>query len=128
MAAQKRAGHRKEWVLHAKFPVCILNKPQGTPQYIQLAFVSPVIPRKIHFTFQGGFVGTKCSVQSPTTGSGWETFTQIFPEDVNRPQTFDIPATNAKGTQKLKLVFEASSDFFGRLVVYDLRIEGDIIA
>jgi len=27
-------------------------------------------------------------------------------------------------TEKLKLVFEESSDFFGRIVVYNLHIEG----
>lgn len=86
-----------------------------------------MIPRKIYFTFQGGFVGTKCSVQSPAAGSGWKTFTHIFPEDVNRPQTFEIPATEGEGIHKLRLVFEESSDFFGRIIVYDLRIEGNTI-
>jgi hypothetical protein len=28
------------------------------------------------------------------------------------------------GTTRLKLSFEASSDFFGRITIYDLQIEG----
>jgi len=69
-------------------------------------------------------VGTKCSVQKPSSGSGWETFTRIFPEDVNRAQTFDI---EAEETVKLKLVFEESSDFFGRIIIYDLHVDGNIV-
>jgi hypothetical protein len=57
--------------------------------------------------------------------------THVFPEDVNRRQTFDmspIPDTlNEKTTaavDQIKLVFEESSDFFGRITIYDLGLEG----
>jgi hypothetical protein len=89
-----------------------------------------VIPKSVSITFQGGFVGTRCSIQiaSPTSGE-WVVVTRIFPEDNNRPQSFTMTPESLNpldsGVEKLKLVFEESSDFFGRITIYDLRIEGD---
>jgi len=92
-------------------PETCWTSQQGLPQYIQLIFLSPVIPRRISLTFQGGFVGTTCVVttQSPDATS-WQELTRIYPEDVNRAQQFDLAGVEpAKG---IKLVFEESSDFF----------------
>jgi hypothetical protein len=56
--------------------------------------------------------------------TSWQELTRIYPEDANRAQMFDIGAEEpVKG---IKLVFEESSDFFGRITVYDLMIEGQI--
>ena len=89
-----------------------------------------MIPKRVSITFQGGFVGTRCSVQIPSTTPGeWEVLAKLFPEDNNRPQAFtvtsDPPNTVDGGVEKLKLTFEESSDFFGRITIYDLRLEGD---
>jgi hypothetical protein len=89
-----------------------------------------VIPKRVSITFQGGFVGTRCSIQTPSLASGeWEVVTKIFPEDNNRPQSFtltsDSPGSFESGAEKLKMQFEESSDFFGRITIYDLRLEGD---
>lgn len=109
---------------------------QGTPQFVQLTFPAPVIPRRIILTFQGGFVGTRCSIQasSPDAAKGkaeWRTITHIYPEDVNRKQTFDIPpeetVTMEAGIADIRIVFEESSDFFGRITVYDLQVEGQAV-
>jgi len=90
-----------------------------------------VIPKSVSVTFQGGFVGTRCSVQAPSPESGeWEVVTKVFPEDNNRPQNFtltsDPPGALDGGVEKLKLTFEEGSDFFGRITIYDLRLEGDV--
>lgn len=104
--------------------------PQGLPQYIHLAFSERVIPKRISFTFQGGFVGTQCSVYiSSEVGNGWNCLCTIYPEDVNRRQSFELgPSvdTTQTGVSAVKLVFEQSSDFFGRITVYDLKLEGAI--
>jgi hypothetical protein len=89
-----------------------------------------VIPKRVSITFQGGFVGTRCSIQTTSLASGeWEVVTKIFPEDNNRPQSFtltpDSPSSFEGGVEKLKMQFEESSDFFGRITIYDLRLEGD---
>lgn len=61
----------------------------------------------------------------------WKLLTEIFPEDVNRRQTFDLtPLDTEKADEKvdaLKMIFQESSDFFGRITVYDLKVEGIII-
>jgi len=78
-------------------------------------------------------VGKTCSIQSlssATSGDNdWTRLARIFPDDVNRPQTFDIvpPDKVQEGVAKLMIVFEESSDLFGRIIVYDLRVEGDVI-
>jgi len=57
--------------------------------------------------------------------TSWQELTRIFPEDVNRAQIFDLPVREpVKG---IKLVLEESSDFFGRITVYDLMIEGHLV-
>ncbi|KAF8956052.1 galactose-binding domain-like protein, partial [Flammula alnicola] len=104
---------------------------QGLPQFIQLGFNSRVVPKRLSITFQGGFVGTRCAVYIPVEGSGtkdWQVLTTVYPEDVNRRQAFDLtpvqPELLSGGISALKLVFEDSSDFFGRITVYDLKLDG----
>lgn len=78
-------------------------------------------------------MGTKCSVYSQTndpTVSEWILLQQVFPEDVNRVQSFQLQGgiqgdeSAAPAITQLKLVFEESSDFFGRITIYDLDIIG----
>jgi len=64
-------------------------------------------------------------IPSPTSGE-WEVVAKIFPEDNNRPQNFSLtPDSLDSGVEKLRLAFEESSDFFGRITIYELRLEGD---
>ncbi|KAI0368878.1 galactose-binding like protein [Pilatotrama ljubarskyi] len=114
-------------------PETCWTSQQGTPQYIQLSFPSPVIPKRVELTFQGGFVGTRCTVEVlPTTEAGseakWRTLARVYPEDVNRKQIFELspdePELADCRIESMKLVFEESSDFFGRVTVYDLRVLG----
>ena len=74
-------------------------------------------------TFQGGFVGTRCAVQVRSAEGEWETKQNVYPEDVNRLQVFDLNLGDTP-IRDMKLVFEQSSDFFGRITVYDLDILG----
>ena len=63
------------------------------------------------------------ATQSQDTVS-WQQLAHIYPEDVNRVQTFDLPITEP--VDSIKLIFEESSDFFGRVTVYDLMVEGQL--
>ena len=59
----------------------------------------------------------------------WLVVASIYPEDVNRRQTFDLQPIDStarmnNGIQAMKFVFEQSSDFFGRITIYDLKVEG----
>ncbi|KAF7307235.1 Malic enzyme [Mycena indigotica] len=106
-------------------PETCWTSQQGLPQYIQVTFPDRVVPESIHLTFQGGFVGTRCAVKiSKQEGDGYELLTHIFPEDTNKRQEFLLPATSDGGIQKMRLEFEESSDFFGRITVYDLKLFG----
>ncbi|KAJ6520182.1 galactose-binding domain-like protein [Mycena sanguinolenta] len=119
-------------------PETCWTSQQGLPQYVQLGFSEPVVPETIHLTFQGGFVGTRCAVKVPAstqnseTVNDWQTLVYIFPGDVNNRQEFSLKtesnaAVIAGGVQKLRLEFEESSDFFGRITLYDLKLYGDTV-
>ncbi|OCH90059.1 galactose-binding like protein [Obba rivulosa] len=117
-------------------PATCWTSQQGIPQFVQLTFPTSVVPRQVALTFQGGFVGTRCSIQvlpsEAVDGKGeWHTISHIYPEDVNRKQTFDILSEQLDslrdGIRYMKIIFEESSDFFGRITVYDLQIEGHAV-
>ena len=103
---------------------------QGLPQFIQLDFPNCVIPKRLSIVFQGGFVGRRCAVCIPGTDTAWHILSHIYPEDVNRRQSFDLVPTQPEllegGVSSVKLVFEESSDLFGRITVYDLKLEGTL--
>jgi len=105
---------------------------QGLPQFIQLGFPNRIIPKRLSIVFQGGFVGTRCAVCIPgiDSNSTWQILCHLYPEDVNRRQNFDLVPTQSEllegGVSSIKLVFEESSDFFGRITVYDLKLEGTL--
>src|SRR6266545_4310785 len=122
---------RPTTVPRATFGLIII---QGLPQFIHLGFEKDVIPMRLSITFQGGFVGTRCKVLVQTKDedkNDWQLLTTAYPEDVNRPQVFDLRPANSytledveKGVTAFKLIFEESSDFFGRITIYDLKVEG----
>ena len=76
-------------------------------------------------TFQGGFVGIHCVVEVAVSSEEpvWTTWTHIHPEDVNRRQMFELPG-EGQDIQCMRLVFQRSSDFFGRITIYELDVEG----
>ena len=105
---------------------------QGLPQWVQLGFAAetPVQPKQLVLTFQGGFAATRVAVYTARDLSRdpeWTLRKYVYPEDVNRKQQFDLAQGEAETDQaiaQIKLVFEQSSDFFGRITIYDLDIHG----
>jgi hypothetical protein len=128
----------------------------GLPQWIQLSFTEAVQPQILFLTFQGGFVGTRVAVstapasnassksegipESKSNNPEWTLLKYVYPEDVNKRQSFDLKASDSdssassaqqdtaadtpSGITQIKLVFEQSSDFFGRITIYDLDVHG----
>ncbi|KAI8580043.1 hypothetical protein K450DRAFT_271392 [Umbelopsis ramanniana AG] len=101
------------------------NSEQGLPQHILLDFGRSVEIESIWMTFQGGFVGKKCvlaasEAESPNNYN--VDLGTVYPEDVNQPQSFNVQCP--KSVQRLKLIFEESTDFFGRITMYKLDILG----
>ncbi|KAJ6609337.1 galactose-binding domain-like protein [Mycena sp. CBHHK59/15] len=118
-------------------PETCWTSQQGLPQYIQLDFSERIIPESVYLTFQGGFVGTRCAVKvailpdnsDGPSGSNWQLSTYVFPEDINGQQKFPLKTESAvkNGIEKLRLEFEESSDFFGRITLYDLQLHGTTV-
>lgn len=98
------------------------NSDQGLSQWVSLEFPQCVQITQLQVQFQGGF----SSRHSRLEGSrGRETLSQIvdfYPEDTNALQTFSIPCVEV---DRLKLTFENTTDFFGRVVIYHLRVLGE---
>lgn len=46
----------------------------------------------------------------------------FYPEDNNSLQTFPVPVAEV---DRLKVTFEDAADFFGRIVIYHLRVLGE---
>ncbi|KAJ7610833.1 galactose-binding domain-like protein [Roridomyces roridus] len=108
-------------------PETCWTSQQGLPQYIQISFQTPVVPETMQLTFQGGFVGTRCAVKVPSP-TGWNLLAHVFPEDINRRQEFSLQQqASSAGVNALRLEFEESSDFFGRITVYELKLLGTIL-
>jgi hypothetical protein len=102
---------------------------KGTPQFIHFIFPCTVAVHRVSLTFQGGFVPTRTAVLILSTGtsndelqSRWTSAATLYPDDVNRKQVFDIEGECR--SRELKLLMEETSDFFGRVTVYDVQLEG----
>lgn len=56
----------------------------------------------------------------------------IYPADINGRQEFPLKTEStaeviSRGIDKLRLEFEESSDFFGRITLYDLKLYGETV-
>uniref|UniRef100_A0A8D0L638 Nuclear receptor 2C2-associated protein n=1 Tax=Sphenodon punctatus TaxID=8508 RepID=A0A8D0L638_SPHPU len=97
------------------------NSDQGSTQWLTLEFPQTVTVSHVQIQFQGGFASRLCRLEGCRKGEELATVSDFYPEDVNSLQSFEVgPAT----LDKLKLTFENSTDFFGRIVVYHLSLLG----
>ena len=110
----------------------------GTPQHIFLDFGRPVVPTAVRLMFQGGFVAKELAMLAApahtsdpnseggpagaTAAPGLEKLADAWPADESTLQEFVVPC-EAPVTQ-LKLVFNGSTDFYGRVTVYKLEVLG----
>lgn len=94
---------------------------KGTPQWIAFAFEEPQTIAKLNIQFQGGFAGKDSQVFFYDSSLELINTENIYPEDVNAQQTFEFksPVANVK---KMKIIFSTSTDFFGRIIVYNIEI------
>merc|ERR1739848_867616 len=98
------------------------NSDQGSPQWILMEFTEVVHVEELHIMFQGGFTGKECWVEVAKPGEDPAKIQSFFPEDVNQIQKFKLP--ERQSLQRMKLVFNSSTDFFGRITIYKLDIIG----
>ncbi|XP_076322985.1 nuclear receptor 2C2-associated protein [Tachypleus tridentatus] len=113
----------KQYMIDRNDDTC-WNSDQGSPQWICLNFSKPVKVEKLQLQFQGGFVGKDCWIEaSVNKDDKFQKIQDVFLEDTNMLQTFNLK--QAVETSNMKIVFNTSTDFFGRVIVYKLEILGE---
>uniref|UniRef100_A0A672P0P9 Nuclear receptor 2C2-associated protein n=1 Tax=Sinocyclocheilus grahami TaxID=75366 RepID=A0A672P0P9_SINGR len=103
------------------------NSDQGESQWVVLEFPQPVKVFELRIQFQGGFSGKSCKLEGSAKEEDLKRIVDFYPEDNNCLQiSFHVvfPIQDVPLVQKLKIVFENSADFFGRIIVYTLEILG----
>lgn len=107
------------------------NSDAGETQHYTLDFGKTVTVQEIRLQFQAGFTASFCHVETfaaPSGGggddeeSGWKRCEELEPEDSLELQSFELE-TNLE-TQKLRLVFEDFTDFYGRITLYQVQVWG----
>lgn len=100
------------------------NSDQGSPQWVKIEFSDgePVEVAQLELMFQGGFAGKTCWLERLASGDSekYEKVTDLYPEDTNKLQKFPLPSTAI--SKAFKVVFADSTDFFGRITVYQMKL------
>lgn len=95
------------------------NSDQGLPQFVQIAFDVEQTLVEIGIMFQGGFAGKDCTLESSKDGVTFHKVQDFYPEDNNKLQKFSVENETCKA---VKLVFHKSTDFYGRITIYQLKL------
>ncbi|XP_044854423.1 nuclear receptor 2C2-associated protein isoform X1 [Mauremys mutica] len=130
------------------------NSDQGSSQWVMLEFPQTVKVSQLQIQFQGGFASQLCTLEGGRKGEELVKISDFYPEDINALQIsfhshwglgllsgraghvarirHQIWSTARAGFRteetmldKLKITFENSTDFFGRIVVYRLSVLGE---
>ncbi|NXU59776.1 NR2CA protein, partial [Turnix velox] len=106
------------------------NSDQGTCQWVTLDFPRPVKVSQLHVQFQGGFSSRLCTLEGCRAGEELVKISTLYPEDVHAMQISfagrgGLDMVEETVLDKLKITFEDSTDFFGRIVVYHLGVLGE---
>ncbi|XP_005999484.1 nuclear receptor 2C2-associated protein [Latimeria chalumnae] len=99
------------------------NSDQGSSQWVLLEFPQTIKVSKLQIQFQGGFTSKTCKVEGCRKDDKFVKIADFYPEDANALQSFIIKDTAC--TDKLKITFENSVDFFGRIIIYHLDVLGE---
>lgn len=99
------------------------NSEQGTPQWVQINYGCEKEVTELHIMFQGGFAGKSCWVEvKKSEGGEFERAADFFPEDTNKLQKFTFSDNPLPLGCVFKIVFSDSTDFFGRITIYQLKL------
>ncbi|XP_041086902.1 nuclear receptor 2C2-associated protein [Polyodon spathula] len=99
------------------------NSDQGATQWVLLEFPQAVRVSELRVQFQGGFTGSTCRIEGCQKDEAFTKLADFYPEDKNSLQSFPIHGDAL--VRRVKIVFENSTDFFGRVIVYTLDVLGD---
>ncbi|KAI4894188.1 hypothetical protein NFI96_017886 [Prochilodus magdalenae] len=128
------------------------NSDQGDQQWVLLEFPVSVKVSELRLQFQGGFSGKSCKLQAVRNSNnvasserpdafltillykpvvGYKHIKSLIYhiyyifKPSRKIDKFCFPIQDAPLVQKLKIVFESSTDFFGRIIVYSLDVLGE---
>jgi hypothetical protein len=88
--------------------------------WFQVDFDSPRTVSEVQLMFQGGFAGKNCRILISGQGPEFKDHAEFYPEDSNKLQLFPVDPVTCSS---LKIVFGESTDFYGRITVYQLRLK-----
>ena len=104
---------------------------EGSEQWLQFSFETPVSVTSLAWVFQGGFVGQNVTIKCKhTKQKGWVDSTYRFPSGITAPedsmdeQKFDVLDGEITDVEKLRVEFGGSSDFYGRITMYRGEVWG----
>jgi hypothetical protein len=99
------------------------NSDQGSTQSLTIDFEGLVSVESIQIMFQGGFVGQDGII---AIGNDLQSFEEIgampFIDDSNDLQTF--PTAESKSGRYMRVTFNGSTDFYGRVTIYNMQVIG----
>ncbi|XP_043263531.1 nuclear receptor 2C2-associated protein [Colletes gigas] len=99
-------------------PETCWNSEAGSPQWIAIDFEQECSLSSFEIEFQGGFVGKDCHIE--VCDKETELLEPFYPEDKNTVQRFSLE--RPKKAKTFKFVFNESTDFFGRIIIYKLSL------
>uniref|UniRef100_A0A8P4FX75 Nuclear receptor 2C2-associated protein n=1 Tax=Dicentrarchus labrax TaxID=13489 RepID=A0A8P4FX75_DICLA len=100
------------------------NSDQGECQWVSLEFPESVKVSELKVQFQGGFSAKTCRLEGCPKEGDLTVISHFYPEDNNSLQ-ISFSVTEAPAVDKVKIMFENSADFFGRIIVYSLDVLGE---
>ncbi|TEA31118.1 hypothetical protein DBR06_SOUSAS14010065, partial [Sousa chinensis] len=115
------------------------NSDQGPSQWVILEFPQRICVSQLQIQFQGGFSSRQGRLEGSQGSEALSKIVDFYPEDNNSLQisclslwasvsldcpayTFPVPSAEV---DRLKVTFEDTTDFFGRVVIYHLRVLGE---
>lgn len=101
-------------------PETCWNSDAGTPQWITINFEQECSVSAFEIEFQGGFVGKDCHIEAGSNETETVILQPFYPEDRNSLQKFVLKEPHK--ARCFKFVFNESTDFFGRIIIYKLSL------
>ncbi|XP_034036185.1 nuclear receptor 2C2-associated protein [Thalassophryne amazonica] len=111
----------KKYMFDSREDTC-WNSDQGECQWVILEFPQSVEVSQLKVQFQGGFSAKTCRLEGCPKDGNLTVISHFYPDDNNSVQSF--PIEEGPAVDKVKIVFENSADFFGRIIVYSLDVLG----
>jgi len=96
------------------------NSDAGMPQWVLISFEEECNISSFEVEFQGGFAGKNCHIEAGNDRTQLTIIESFYPKDKNNLQRFILK--NQIKAKIFKFVFKESTDFFGRIIIYNFSL------